>query len=141
MAVDWYTSFAKNLSDNDIDFLADTMKCAIVTSTYTFSAAHDFFDDITNEVSGTNYTAGGATLANKSTSSADPCVWDCDDISIAQSGSGFSNGRRFVIYKSTGTAGTSPLVCSHAAAADFGNISGALTVQINSSGLVRLDLQ
>lgn len=139
--MDWYTSAAKKLADNDWDYLADTIKCSIHTSSYTYSSAHDFYDDVTNEVSGTNYTSGGATLAGKTTSSADPCVFDCDDIVVAQSGSGFSNGRNLVFYKSTGTAGTSPLICRFGAAADFGNVSGALTIQIASTGLIRLDLQ
>jgi hypothetical protein len=140
--MDWYTSFAKKLSDNDVDFLADTIKCSIHTSTYTFSAVHDFADDLSAEVAaGGGYSTGGATLATKSTSSADPCVWDCDDIAYAQNGSGFSNGRNLIFYKSTGVAGTSPLICRYGAASDFGNVSGALTIQINSSGLIRLDLQ
>lgn len=139
--MDWYTSFAKKLSDNDVDFLADTIKCSIHTSSYTYSAAHDFYDDITNEVTGTNYTSGGSTLANKSTSPTDPCVWDCDDITISQSGAGFSNGRNLIFRKDTGTASTSPLICRYGAAADFGNVSGTLTIQIASTGLVRLDLQ
>jgi hypothetical protein len=139
--MDWYTAFAKSLSDNDIDFLADTVKAAITTSTYTFSASHDFFDDITNEVSGTNYTAGGSTLANKSTSSADPSVWDCDDLTFAQSGSGFANGRNLVFYKDSGVDATSRLICRYGAGSDFGNVSGALTIQIAATGVIRLDLQ
>jgi len=139
--MDWYTSFAKKLSDNDVDYLADTIKCRINTSSYTYSAAHDFHDDLTNEVSGTNYTAGGPTLASKTTSSADPCVWDCDDITIAQSGGGFADGRNLIFYKDTGTSATSPLICRFGASANFGNVSGTLTIQIASTGLVRVDLQ
>ena len=139
--MDWYTSAAKKLLDNDYDFNADTIKVSIHTSSYTYSAAHDFFDDITNEVSGTNYSAGGSTLANKSTSAADPSVADADDISITQSGSGFSNGRNLVIYKSTGVSSTSPLICRFGATADFGNVSGALTIQWAATGILRADLQ
>ena len=40
--MDWYTSFGKKLSDNDVDFLAATIKCAITTSSYTYSAAHEW---------------------------------------------------------------------------------------------------
>ena len=46
-----------------VDYDTDTIKVMIVTSAYTYSAAHDFKDDITNEVSGTNYTAGGTAVA------------------------------------------------------------------------------
>jgi hypothetical protein len=137
----WYPKCVKKIVDNDLDYLADTMKCAIVTSSYTYSENHEFFDSLTNEVTGTNYTAGGVTLASKTTSIATtvvPCVWDCDDITIAQSGAGFANGRRLAFYKSTGVAGTSALICSFGASADFGNVSGTLTIQIASTGLVRV---
>lgn len=139
--MDWYTSAAKKLSDNDFDFLADTIKMWISTNSYTYSAAHDFANDLTSEVTGTNYTAGGMTLANKSTSSADPCVWDADDVAIAQSGAGFSNGRNLVIYKDTGTPSTAPLICRFGASADFGNVSGPLTIQWAATGIIRVDLQ
>jgi hypothetical protein len=45
----------------DLDFDTLTFKVMLVTSTYTENKDHDFRDDITNEVVGTNYTAGGAT--------------------------------------------------------------------------------
>jgi hypothetical protein len=134
------TSFAKKLSDNDVDYAADTIKVCIMTSSYTFSAAHDAFDDLSNQVSGTNYTADGPTLATKTTSSADPCVWDADDLSLAQSGSGFANGRSLTVYKDSGTDNTSWLICNYTAGADFGNVAGALTVQWSASGIVRVDV-
>lgn len=139
--MDWYTTAAKKLLDNDYDLLADTIKVSGHTSSYTYSAAHDFFDDITSEVSGTNYTAGGATLSNKSTSAADPSVFDADDVVFAQSGAGFSNGRNLILRKDTGTPGTSPVLTRFAATADFGNVSGALTVQWAATGIIRADLQ
>jgi hypothetical protein len=39
-----------------------TFKMMLCTSAYTPSRAHNRRDDVTNEVSGTNYTAGGATV-------------------------------------------------------------------------------
>lgn len=139
--MDWFTSAAKKLLDNDYDLAADTIKCSAHTASYTYSAAHDFYDDITSEVSGTNYTSGGISLANKSTSAADPSVFDADDITIAQSGGGFTNGRQLILRKDTGTAATSPVICRFGAAADFGNVSGALTIQWSATGIIRCDLQ
>jgi hypothetical protein len=136
--MNFYTSFMKKLSDNDVDYAADTIKVEVMTSSYTFSAAHDFADDLSAEVSGTNYTSGGPTLSTKTTSAANPCVWDADDVTFAQSGSGFSNGRGFTLYKSTGTASTSPLICNHTAGSDFGNVAGSLTIQWSASGIVRV---
>jgi hypothetical protein len=132
------TSFMKKLSDNDVDYAADTIKVTIMTSSYSFSAAHDAFDDLSNEVSGTNYTDDGMTLATKTTSSANPCVWDADDVTLAQSGSGFSNGRGFTVYKDSATDSTSWLICNHTAGSDFGNVAGSLTIQWSSNGIVRV---
>ncbi len=44
-----------------IDFDTDTFRVSLHTSAYTPDKdAHDFFNDVTNEVVGTGYTAGGA---------------------------------------------------------------------------------
>ena len=48
------------------DFLSNTVKIMLVTSTYTpLLDTHEVKTDITNEISGTGYTAGGATLGTK----------------------------------------------------------------------------
>jgi 3D (Asp-Asp-Asp) domain-containing protein len=138
--MDWYTSAGKKILDADIDFLLDTIKVYIATTAYTFSALHDFIDDATNQVTGTGYTAGGETLAGKSTSAANPSVFDANDVVIAQSAGGFANGRNLINYKDTGTPGTSPVICRFGAAADFGNVNGQLTIQWAATGLVRATL-
>lgn len=49
-----------------VDYLSDTVKCSLHTSTYAPNRdTHETFSDATNEVSGTGYTAGGATLGTK----------------------------------------------------------------------------
>lgn len=66
MAPQMYANAIKQAFNKEIDFDTDTVKAALVTSTYTPDyLAHDYFNDVTNEVSGTGYTAGGATLASK----------------------------------------------------------------------------
>jgi hypothetical protein len=119
------------------DLNTDTMKAAIATNTYSVNQdTHDFFDDVTNEVSGTNYTAGGSTLASLSISRSTTTVtWDAADVSITQSGAGFSTGRKVIVYRSTGTAATSRLFSVFTADADFGNVAGDLTIQWNASGI------
>ena len=48
-----------------IDWLSDTIKCMLCTSTYTPNLdTHAYKSDITNEVSGTGYSAGGATIGS-----------------------------------------------------------------------------
>lgn len=134
-----YNKFLKNQFDGTavIDFNTDTIKVALVTSTYSPSATtHDFFDDITNEVSGTNYTAGGATIGSLTlTESSGTVTFDGADVTWAQSGSGFSTARYAIIYKSTGTASTSPLIGYIDFTADKGNVSGDLTIQWGAGGI------
>lgn len=50
-----------------LQFLADTIHAILVTASYTPDQdTHDFRNDITNEVVGTGYTAGGQALTGKS---------------------------------------------------------------------------
>ena len=59
-----YNSAIDEMARGDIDFDTDTFKAMLVTSTYTPNKdTHEFLDDVTNEVSGTGYTAGGVTSA------------------------------------------------------------------------------
>ncbi len=127
------------LTNGVLDLDTDTIKAAITTNTYSVNQdTHDFFDDVTNEVSGTNYSAGGSTLASVTvTRSTGTVTFDAADVTISQSGAGFSNGRKVVIYKSTGTASTSRLFSVFTADADFGNVAGDLTIQWNASGIAQ----
>lgn len=57
-----YTSCIDDLVRNNIDADTNTFKAMLVTSTYVANKdTHDRRDDVTNEVTGTGYTAGGAT--------------------------------------------------------------------------------
>lgn len=54
------------LWNKEIDYDTDVIKCMLTSSAYSPNAdTHDYLDDVTNEVSGTGYTPGGATLASK----------------------------------------------------------------------------
>ena len=62
-----YNSFKGKIMDGSIDLDTDTIKVVLVTSSYTPNIdTHTQYSHITNQVTGTGYTAGGATLANKS---------------------------------------------------------------------------
>lgn len=182
-----------------INWASDTIKAAITTSTYTPDPlTHDFFNDVTNEVVGTGYTAGGATLAGKNTpavvpanswgtSRANSTAYVAGDVYRPATGNGyvyqcvtagtsaaapptfttivgddftdgtavFTNrgraviqldandpswatstitGRTVVIYKSTGSAATSPLIAFDTAAADVSSTAGTWTYQIANGG-------
>lgn len=56
-----YNSCIDDMARGAIDFDTDSFKVMLVTSSYTANKdTHDKRDDVTNEVSGTGYSAGGA---------------------------------------------------------------------------------
>jgi hypothetical protein len=60
------TSFKVDLLEGDQDFDVDTFKIALYTSSATLDASTTVYS-VTNEVSGTGYTAGGNTLTVSTT--------------------------------------------------------------------------
>jgi hypothetical protein len=135
-----YNSFKRDIMNGGIDLDTDTIKVALVTSTYTPDQdAHDNFDDVTNEVTGTGYTAGGATLASV-TVTADNTdnegVFDAADVTWASS---TITARGAVIYKSTGTASTSKLIAYIDFGSDKSSSSGNFTIQWNAEGILNLN--
>lgn len=135
-----YNSFKKKIMDGSIDLDTDTIKVALVTSAYTPDQdAHDFFDDVTNEVSGTGYSAGGASLANKAVTADNTDnegVFDADDVTWSTS---TITARGAVIYKSTGTASTSALICYLDFGSDKTSTAGNFTIQWNAEGILNLN--
>lgn len=107
-----YNSAVNDLARGSIDFDTDTFKVLLVTSSYTPSQDnHDKRDDVTNEVTGTGYTAGGVTTActvtqdntnDRVTLSFAAASWATSTITA----------RGAVIYKSRGGAASADnLVC------------------------------
>ena len=58
------TSFKAEILDEQHDLVADTIKIALFTSSASLGAATTAYST-TNEITGTGYTAGGATLGSK----------------------------------------------------------------------------
>lgn len=126
--------------DGSIDLDTDTIKVALVTSSYTPDQdVHDFFDDVTNEVVGTGYTAGGASLANKAVTADNTDnegVFDADDVSWTTA---TITARAAVVYKSTGTASTSALICYIDFTSDKVSTAGTFTIAWNAEGILNLN--
>jgi hypothetical protein len=123
----------------EINFSANTIKAMLTTSGYTPNQdTHRYKSSVTNEVSGTGYTAGGVTLASKTVtydSSSNTLTLDAAD--LAWSGSTIT-ARYLVIYGSTGTDSTSPLICYVDFGADVATSGGAFNYVFPSTGLVQL---
>lgn len=117
-----------------IDFDTDTFKVMLTTSSYTEDKdAHDFRNDVTNEVSGTGYTAGGATVTVTVTLDT---ANDRVDISLGSASWTTSTitARKAVYYKSRGGASSADEII---AVNDFGSdvVSTAGTFTLNASTL------
>lgn len=134
-----YNSFKVKISDGNIDLDTDTIKVALVTSSYTPDQdAHDFFDDITNEVVGTGYTAGGATLAGKAVTqdnTNDLAKFDATDVTWSTA---TITARGAVLYKSTGTDSTSPLIAYIDFGADKSSVAADFKIEWHSDGILTL---
>jgi hypothetical protein len=141
MASVTYGSFTKKLMEGVFNLSSDTIKCALVTSSYTPDMdTHDFFNDVTNEITGTGYTAGGATLASKTVtydSTDNEGVFDAANPTWASS---TLTARGAVIYKDTGSAATSPLIRY----IDFGtnqmSNASTFTVVFDAEGIINLTI-
>lgn len=122
-------------SGTAIDILDDTIKVSVHTSTYAVSqATHDFYDDVTNEVTSSGYTAGGTTLSNKTYSSSSLVTTFDDTADVVWTGVTFT-ARYAVLYKSTGTASTSPLIGYLDFGADQSPAGVNFTIAWNASGI------
>lgn len=121
-----------------VDFDTDTIKVMLCTSTYVPSAtAHATKSSVTNEVTGTNYTAGGKTLTSPTVVDATGTItFDAADVTWTASDTGFTNARYAVIYKDTGTAATSTLIAYIDFGADKTNVGGDFSIVFNSAGIV-----
>ncbi len=122
-----------------IDLLSDTLKCALVTASYAPDKdAHDFFDDVTDEVSGTGYTAGGKTLANNAVNqdnTNDRAEFDADDVIWTVS---TLTARAAVLYKDTGTPGASPLIAYIDFGSDYITSGTDFTIEWDAEGIFYL---
>lgn len=117
------------------DLEDDEIKCMLCTSSYTPNQqTHDFKDDVTNEVEGTGYTAGGVVLANVDVSVATLTITvDADD---PQWTSSTITARYAVIYDATpATDATRPLFFLIDFGEDKSSSNGTFKLAFHASGI------
>jgi hypothetical protein len=123
------------------DWDTDTIKCSLHTSTYVpNNDTDDTFTNATNEITGTGYTAGGATLA-ASAPTYDTATDQirCDAVDTTWTTSTLT-ARIAVIYKSTGTASTSPLLAFVNFGADVSTTAGTFQITWDATGIFIIDV-
>jgi hypothetical protein len=124
-----YNSAIDDIVRGAIDADTDTFKALLVTSSYTPNKdTHDKRDDVTNEVTGTGYTAGGVTTActvTKDTAN-DRVTLQFAAVSWATS---TITARALVIYKSRGGASSADeLVAYNDFGSDVSSTAGTFSV-------------
>lgn len=123
--------------NKEIDFNSDTMKVMLCTSTYTPNQdTHQYKSDVTNEVSGTGYTAGGATLGTPTvTYTAATKVLKLDGANVSWASSTIT-ARYAVIYDSTpATDATRPLLAYVDFGADVSSTNGTFSITWDAAGI------
>ena len=106
-----YNTFLSNLAAKAINVDTDAFKVMLVTSTYTPNVdTHNDRADVTNQVTGPGYTAGGNTVNVTATLNTAN-----DRVDIVLPGTTWPTStitaRGAVYYLDTGTAGNDLLVC------------------------------
>jgi hypothetical protein len=133
-----YGKFFNAYTAKDVDLDNDTIKAMLCTSTYVPNQdTHEFKSDVTNEVTGTGYTTGGATLSGVSvsyTGASNTWAFDANDVSWAAS---TITARYLVLYDSTpGSDATRRLIAYVDFGADVTTTAGTLTVTWATAGIV-----
>jgi hypothetical protein len=128
-----YNSFWNDLAKNNIDLDTDTFKVLLTTSSYVEDKdSHAKRSSVTNEVTGTGYTAGGNTATV--TVSAIDTANDRQEITLGGTTwpSSTITARKAVYYKSRGGASSADeLVAVIDFGSDVSTTSGTFT--LNSS--------
>jgi hypothetical protein len=119
-----------------------TLKVALTTSTYTPNQdTHHFFSDITNEITGTGYTAGGATLGSPTTTydtASDQIRLDAADTTWTTS---TLTARDAIVWCDTaGASTTDPVIGWVNFGADVSTTAGTFQITWDSTGIVVYDV-
>lgn len=141
MASVLYNSFKRDIMNGAIDLDTDTIHVMLVTSTYTPNIdTHTKRSDITNEVTGTGYTAGGAALASKVVSvdnTDDEGVFDAADSSWTTA---TITARGAVLYKNRGGVSSADELIGYVDfTTDRISSAGTFTIQWDSEGIINLN--
>lgn len=128
------------LWNKEIDFDTDVIKVSLHTVTYVPAQdTDDYFNDATNQVTGTGYTAGGATLGSKTvtyTAGTNKHVLDGADVQWATS---TITARVAVVYDSSpATDATRPLIGYQLSDADIVSSGGNFDIVWNAAGIVEI---
>jgi hypothetical protein len=124
------------------DFLTGAFNCSLHTVTYVpNNDTDDFWNDATNEVTGTNYTTKGVVLGSK-TSVYDTATdeWRFDAADAVWTTATISGIRIAVVFEDTaGASTTDPLISFYDIGAQ--SVTAAnFTIQWDATGIAKIDV-
>ena len=130
----------KSMAQGKMVLDSDSLKVMLCTSTYTPNQdTHQFKSDITNEITGTGYTAGGQVLSSVTlTYTGATNVLSLDAADSVWTGSTIT-ARYAVIYDDTpATDATKPLIAYVDFGADQSDSSGTFTITWDATGIATI---
>lgn len=133
-----YGLFNKSAWNKELDLDSDAIKVMLCTSAYTPNQdTHQYKSSITNEVTGTGYTATGQLLASTVVAyTAGTNVLNFDAADTVWTASTIT-ARYAVVYDSTpGTDATRPLICYIDFGADVVSSGGNFTIAWDALGII-----
>ncbi|MEV0367492.1 hypothetical protein [Nocardia fusca] len=136
----WYGLGLKSLVNKEVDWDTDVIKVMLCTSTYSPDQdTHQYKSSVTNEVSGTGYNAGGATLTTSAptyTAGTNTLVLDAADVSWPNS---TIVARYAVVYDSTpATDATRPLLGYVDFGQDVSTTAGTFSIVWDAAGILTI---
>ena len=134
----WFTNGPKHAVSDTI-WTSATIKVMLTTSSYTPNQdTHEFKSSVTNEVSGTGYTARGVTVGSKSvTSDATSNETRLLGGNVQWTTATFT-ARYAVVYADSGVDATSPLLGYVDFGADASVSAGTFSITWDSTGVLKV---
>ena len=135
-----FNSFKRDIANGSINLATDAVKIMLVGSAYTPNIdTHAKRSDVTNEVSGTGYTAGGIALVNKTVTmntTSDKGVFDADDLTLSNA---TITARGAVLYKARGGASSADeLIAYLDFGADITSTAGNFNIAFDANGIITI---
>ena len=135
----WFGQALLKALNKEIDFDTDTIKVMLCTSAYVPNQDTHVYKDVsvTNEVTGTGYTAGGAALASKTITydaTNNIIALDAADVTWAAS---TITARYAVIYDDS-PASNKPLLAYVDFGADQSSNNGNFTITWDAAGILKI---
>jgi hypothetical protein len=133
----FFGKFFVSLCNKEIDLDTDTIKLMLCSSTYSPNQdTHQYKSDVSNEITGTGYTAGGATVGSVTVSyntGTNVLSFDANDVTW---GAASVTARYAVLYDaSPGSDATRPLIGWIDFGGDVTSTGADFTIAWNASGI------